>query len=86
MFKGRNPLGAKDYNKLRCRAPMTDTPKAPRRIQPPVPPPPSVPRRPRAPVPDAGLAGGPDGRTPEKKIVDPTRYGDWEKNGRCIDF
>jgi len=23
--------------------------------------------------------GGPKGR-------DPTRYGDWEKNGRCIDF
>jgi len=23
--------------------------------------------------------GGPDG-------LDPTRYGDWEKNGRCIDF
>lgn len=21
-----------------------------------------------------------------KKPVDPTRYGDWEKNGRCIDF
>ena len=23
---------------------------------------------------------------PEKKRPDPTRYGDWEKNGRCIDF
>ncbi len=21
-----------------------------------------------------------------KKGLDPTRYGDWEKNGRCIDF
>jgi hypothetical protein len=21
-----------------------------------------------------------------KKRPDPTRYGDWEKNGRCIDF
>tara|TARA_Y100001934_G_C12193423_1_gene697579 strand:+ start:898 stop:1074 length:177 start_codon:yes stop_codon:yes gene_type:complete len=21
-----------------------------------------------------------------KNSVDPTRYGDWEKNGRCIDF
>ena len=60
---------------------MTDTPKAPRRIRPPAPPPPSVPRRPRAPVPD----GAPDDKTPERK-VDPTRYGDWEKNGRCIDF
>jgi hypothetical protein len=25
--------------------------------------------------------------TPEnRKRLDPTRYGDWEKNGRCIDF
>ena len=22
----------------------------------------------------------------DKKRLDPTRYGDWEKNGRCIDF
>ncbi|MBT3506549.1 MAG: DUF1674 domain-containing protein, partial [Methylococcales bacterium] len=21
-----------------------------------------------------------------KKTTDPTRFGDWEKNGRCIDF
>ncbi|MEY2866604.1 MAG: hypothetical protein RIQ43_630 [Pseudomonadota bacterium] len=28
------------------------------------------------PVPEIGGRGGPD----------PTRYGDWEKNGRCIDF
>ena len=28
---------------------------------------------------DAGETGGPKG--PE-----PTRYGDWEKSGRCIDF
>ena len=27
----------------------------------------------------AGEYGGPKGR-------EPTRYGDWEKNGRCIDF
>lgn len=25
------------------------------------------------------VGGRPDG-------LDPTRYGDWEKNGRCIDF
>jgi hypothetical protein len=26
-------------------------------------------------------------KLPEKQPVpDPTRYGDWEKNGRCIDF
>jgi hypothetical protein len=23
---------------------------------------------------------------PSRKALDPTRYGDWEKNGRCIDF
>lgn len=22
----------------------------------------------------------------EQPTLDPTRYGDWEKNGRCIDF
>ncbi len=22
----------------------------------------------------------------KKKRLDPTRYGDWEKDGRCIDF
>jgi hypothetical protein len=22
----------------------------------------------------------------ERAVPDPTRYGDWEKNGRCIDF
>ncbi|HEY8587145.1 MAG TPA: DUF1674 domain-containing protein [Rhodanobacter sp.] len=22
----------------------------------------------------------------ERPALDPTRYGDWEKNGRCIDF
>jgi len=22
----------------------------------------------------------------QEKSPDPTRYGDWEKNGRCIDF
>ena len=27
-------------------------------------------------VPETGGRGGPD----------PTRFGDWEKNGRCIDF
>lgn len=23
---------------------------------------------------------------PEKKRLDPTRYGDWELNGKCVDF
>lgn len=31
---------------------------------------------PASPVPEVGGRGGPD----------PTRYGDWEINGRCIDF
>jgi len=25
-------------------------------------------------------------RKEKQKDLDPTRYGDWEKNGRCIDF
>ncbi|BCT93450.1 hypothetical protein LYSHEL_24740 [Lysobacter helvus] len=33
-----------------------------------------------APV-EIGGRKGPDGRQ-----IDPTRFGDWEKNGRCIDF
>ncbi|TNY29244.1 hypothetical protein BV505_06185 [Thermomonas haemolytica] len=42
---------------------------------------PAVPHDPAAPsvrmqVVEIGGRGGPD----------PTRYGDWEKNGRCIDF
>lgn len=39
---------------------------------------PDVPRTPDAGT-DSTEVGGPKG--PE-----PTRYGDWEKNGRCIDF
>jgi hypothetical protein len=36
-------------------------------------------------------AGVPVSQVPDKTAVeppapDPTRYGDWEKNGRCIDF
>ncbi|MFT5505089.1 MAG: hypothetical protein ACI845_000151 [Gammaproteobacteria bacterium] len=30
-------------------------------------------------LPETGEYGGPKG-------LEPTRYGDWEKNGRCIDF
>ena len=38
---------------------------------------------PRQPLPakPAGQAG-----VEERPAPDPTRYGDWEKNGRCIDF
>lgn len=28
----------------------------------------------------------PDAEQLESQPVDPTRYGDWEINGRCIDF
>ncbi len=31
-------------------------------------------------------ATGGEGMTRERAAPDPTRYGDWEKNGRCIDF
>jgi hypothetical protein len=42
----------------------------------------------------AARVDGPGSDTARKKAplarepsdVDPTRYGDWEKNGRCIDF
>jgi hypothetical protein len=43
-------------------------------------PPPAAPaRKVQAPVPQPREIGGPEG--PE-----PTRYGDWEYNGRCTDF
>ncbi len=30
--------------------------------------------------------GASDNAGAQEKSPDPTRYGDWEKNGRCIDF
>jgi len=51
----------------------------------PVPPPtppqaePAVPPKPAAPPPPVAEIGG-------RKGPEPTRYGDWELNGRCIDF
>lgn len=38
-----------------------------------------------------GDAGTPDGKARAREIggrkgAEPTRFGDWEKNGRCIDF
>lgn len=47
-----------------------------------------VARDPEAPPADPGARdGAPRERpTPEGDGLDPTRYGDWEKNGRCIDF
>ena len=54
-------------------------PKRPRRIVPPVPPAPgAAPAR-------AGKPAPTPGDKPAEK-ADPTRFGDWEKNGRCIDF
>ena len=39
------------------------------------------------PAPESSPASAPRERaTPEGDGLDPTRYGDWEKNGRCIDF
>jgi hypothetical protein len=36
---------------------------------------------------DPAIAVETAGCTAEIKLpLDPTRYGDWEKNGRCIDF
>ena len=41
--------------------------------------------KPAPPVAPAGTAAR-ERATPEGDGLDPTRYGDWEKNGRCIDF
>jgi hypothetical protein len=41
---------------------------------------------------DAPESGVPESEEPKvseiggREGLDPTRYGDWEKNGRCIDF
>ncbi|MBN9495419.1 MAG: DUF1674 domain-containing protein [Alphaproteobacteria bacterium] len=44
-----------------------------------VPPPPAEPTDPKKPTAKKPEIGGPEG--PE-----PTRYGDWERGGRCVDF
>ncbi|MFZ7096240.1 DUF1674 domain-containing protein [Luteimonas dalianensis] len=44
------------------------------------------------PAPEQSGPGSPEQEPPRQKEIggregpDPTRYGDWEKNGRCIDF
>ncbi|MFI4968228.1 MAG: DUF1674 domain-containing protein [Gammaproteobacteria bacterium] len=41
---------------------------------------------------DQSDVGAPDAKSQQPKEIggpkgpEPTRYGDWEKNGRCIDF
>ena len=53
---------------------MSDTPTATESL-----PEEGVPEQPASDVPVTTEYGGPRGK-------EPTRYGDWEKNGRCIDF
>jgi hypothetical protein len=40
----------------------------------------------KKPVADSDLLCQPIRETDGVKGPEPTRYGDWEKNGRCIDF
>ncbi|MBK8069466.1 MAG: DUF1674 domain-containing protein [Rhodanobacteraceae bacterium] len=40
----------------------------------------------REPAPDVPLTQGRVREFGGRAGPDPTRYGDWEKNGRCIDF
>lgn len=39
-----------------------------------------------APVDDSNVAPEPTKEINGRAGPEPTRYGDWEKNGRCIDF
>lgn len=59
---------------LRQIRPMTETASEPA-----TPTPPQSDGQPQKPAPRPKEVGGPPG--PE-----PTRFGDWERNGRCIDF
>ena len=78
----RLPRGAAGFNLVRRNAPMSDpetpesepTAPAPAEAEPVAPE--HVPPREKAPREIGGRESG----------LDPTRYGDWEKNGRCIDF
>lgn len=63
-------MGAHDHGN--CAMPATENPN-----------PPSNPAAPVVPQPASAPRERP---TPEGDALDPTRYGDWEKNGRCIDF
>jgi hypothetical protein len=78
----RLPRGAAGFNLARRNTPMSDpetpdsepTAPAPAEAEPVAPE--HVPPRERPPREIGGRESG----------LDPTRYGDWEKNGRCIDF
>ena len=52
----------------------------------PIPPPADIPEAPPTTVPKPGTAAAKGGEFGGRDGPDPTRYGDWEKNGRCIDF
>ena len=52
----------------------------------PIPPPADVSEVPERPVPEPSAAKPVDGEFGGRDGPDPPRYGDWEKNGRCIDF
>ncbi|MFT5540818.1 MAG: hypothetical protein ACI82H_002356 [Alphaproteobacteria bacterium] len=57
--------------------------QGPARARPPQPPAPNKAKTEESsPVPEAK----PDAPAPDASETDPTRYGDWEKRGRCIDF
>jgi len=51
---------------------------------------PSLPESKQPAAPSAGDVSPLEKKRPatveERPAPDPTRYGDWEKNGRCIDF
>ena len=42
--------------------------------------------QPQVPVPEPAVAVPATKEIGGREGPDPTRYGDWEKNGRCIDF
>jgi hypothetical protein len=44
------------------------------------------PKKPMEPTPAADRQPGKPKEIGGRDGPDPTRYGDWEKNGRCIDF
>jgi hypothetical protein len=54
--------------------------KRPRRLQPPA----HLSKSP--PVPEPQSAAAPEPPAGEEQRLDPTRYGDWEKNGIAVDF